>query len=169
MLRYQEGDAQAFDALYAQFAGRVRGYLLSRLRSESLADEALQSVFLKLHRARHKYKRGSEFAPWLYTITQNTLTDRLRSERRNAAAPGHESPEPALESIASPSDAQSTQAHFERLSGHLEKLDSEQRQVLEWRYFQDLSFEVIASKLNITAASARKRVSRALGRLKGAK
>lgn len=162
MLRYQNGEAAAFDALYAQFSGRVRGHLLLRLRDGARADEVLQSIFLKLHRSRHQYQTGSPFAPWLFAITQSVLIDSLRSDAKNPARPSAEDPEVTLNSIA---DAPSKGNELDAL-GILERLDPPSREVLEWRYLKELSFEQIASRLGLGPESARQRVSRAVRKLR---
>ncbi len=164
MLGYQQGDAAAFDALYAAFSGRVRGYLLSRLHQPERADEVLQSVFLRLHRARHQYKPGSPFAPWLFTITQSALIDAIRREGRNPARPSAEEPDATLDDLAVTAPA-GEDPGLQRL-GLLEKLDPANRELLEWRYMNELSFEQIASRLGLSPDSARQRVSRAIRKLR---
>jgi len=160
MLKYQQGDPQAFDALYAQFSGRIRGFLHARVKPPEAADEVLQAVFMNIHRARHQFREGMAFGPWLFTITQNALRDRLRKEKRNPAVPGHDSPEAQLEQVAAPAAAH-TAANLD-----LSAIDTASRELLEWRYSQDLSFDQIAARLKISAASARKRVSRAIQNLR---
>ena len=59
MQAYLDGDIEAFDALYAAFAGRLRGYLLSQCRDATLADDLLQETFMQIHRSRRTYQPAS--------------------------------------------------------------------------------------------------------------
>ena len=55
MAAYQAGDAASFDPLYAALAPRLRRYLRGLARDATLADDLLQEVFLRFHRARHTH------------------------------------------------------------------------------------------------------------------
>jgi len=163
MEMYQSGDAQAFDALYARHSGRVLGYLTSRLKDKQAAHEVLQASFLKLHRFRHQYHLADPFGPWFFALIRNTLTDSKRKENRNPSAPWAEDPSSVLEALVAPAPV----APDTRSESLLANLDAPHREVLELRYSKDLSFEAIATRLGISAASARQRVSRAIRKLRG--
>jgi RNA polymerase sigma-70 factor, ECF subfamily len=82
MLRYCDGDAQAFRELYALVAPRLLGYLAKMTRDRAVADDLLQQTFLKLHRARAAYVRGADPVPWLYSIAHRTFLDEARRQKR---------------------------------------------------------------------------------------
>ncbi len=82
MLRYCDGDAQAFRELYALVAPRLLGYLAKMTRDRAVADDLLQQTFLKLHRARAAYVRGADPVPWLYSIAHRTFIDEARRQKR---------------------------------------------------------------------------------------
>ncbi len=82
MQRYCAGDAQAFRALYARVAPRLRGYLLRMTREPALADDLLQMTFLKLHRVRSAYVQSADPLPWLYAIAHRTFLDEVRKRKR---------------------------------------------------------------------------------------
>lgn len=82
MARYQDGDANAFRALYAAVAPRLLGYLLKMTRDKTLADDLLQQTFLKVHRARAAYVRGADPVPWIYSIAHRTFLDEARKSQR---------------------------------------------------------------------------------------
>jgi RNA polymerase sigma-70 factor (ECF subfamily) len=82
MERYCEGDASAFEALYAALAPRLLGYLAGLTGDRPTAEDVLQQTFLKLHESRAVYVRGADPAPWLYTIAHRTCLDELRRRKR---------------------------------------------------------------------------------------
>ena len=82
MQAYLDGQIEAFDALYAAFAGRLRGYLLSQCRDATLADDLLQETFLQIHRSRRTYQPGRPVTPWIYAIARHVYLMKRRSAGR---------------------------------------------------------------------------------------
>jgi RNA polymerase sigma factor (sigma-70 family) len=82
MGRYCDGDAAAFQALYAQVAGKVLAYLVGLAGERATAEDLLQLTFLKLHQARGSYVRGANPVPWIYTIAHRTFLDEARRRKR---------------------------------------------------------------------------------------
>jgi RNA polymerase sigma-70 factor, ECF subfamily len=82
MARYQDGDANAFRTLYAEVSPRLLGYLMKMARSRAVADDLLQQTFLKVHRARAAYIRGTDPLPWIYSIAHRTFIDEARKKKR---------------------------------------------------------------------------------------
>ena len=82
MIRYCDGDASAFRALYALVAPRLLGYLMKMARERAVAEDLLQLTFLKLHRARAAYVRGADPLPWIYSIAHRTFLDEARRKKR---------------------------------------------------------------------------------------
>ena len=164
MSAYQRGDYQAFAELYQRHSSRVYGYLKSKLKDRAQADEVFQGTFLKLHHSRACYDAAFPFAPWLYTVCKSVLLDAVR--RRDRILEDPSAPE-ILEkaSIAGMVDSASERS-TESLPG-IAELPPEQRQALELRYQQELSFAQIANALQTTPGNARQLVSRAVRRLRG--
>ncbi|HVF64465.1 MAG TPA: RNA polymerase sigma factor [Casimicrobiaceae bacterium] len=79
MIDYAQGDAAAFDALYARHKGPVYRYLLRQCSSASIADELFQDVWMNLVRARSSYAPAAKFTTWLYTVARHRLVDHWRS------------------------------------------------------------------------------------------
>lgn len=82
MIRYCEGDAEAFRQLHGRLAPRLRTYLVRMAREAALADDLLQQTFLKVHKARRAYVRGADPVPWMYAIAHRTFLDEMRRRKR---------------------------------------------------------------------------------------
>lgn len=82
MQRYIDGDARAFEELYGSVGPQLRRYLVRMTRDPAVADDLLQTTFLKAHRARSAYVRGAEPLPWLYAIAHRTFLDEVRRRKR---------------------------------------------------------------------------------------
>jgi len=81
MERYIDGDAAAFNALYARHSGPLFGYLLKLTRQREQAEDLVQITFAKLHRARASYLKGAPLNPWLFAIARRSFYDEVRSQR----------------------------------------------------------------------------------------
>jgi RNA polymerase sigma-70 factor, ECF subfamily len=153
MRAYQEGDLTAFNSLYRRYSGKVYGFLVRRLPDRETAGDLFQASFLKLHEARHRYDPAYPFAPWLFTIARNLLTDHYR-KRGTAAEVPLAGDEPAAErsNVDLPS---------------LSSLNETQREAIRLRYGEDLRFDEIARKLETSPANVRQLVSRGIRKLRG--
>jgi RNA polymerase sigma-70 factor (ECF subfamily) len=82
MLAYAEGDAVAFDVLYARHKGGVHRYLLRQCDNAGTADELFQDIWMNLIRARGTYVPTAKFTTWLYRLAQHRLIDHWRTHGR---------------------------------------------------------------------------------------
>ena len=83
MGRYCDGEAAAFQRLYAMLAPRVLAYLAGLLGERAAAEDVLQLAFMKVHEARGTYVRGANPIPWIYTIAHRTCLDEMRKRKRS--------------------------------------------------------------------------------------
>lgn len=161
MVAYVDGDMDAFEILYGRHKSRVLGFLMTKLRDRSEAEDVFQTAFAKLHKGRHQYRQNIPFLPWLFTITRNALVDHVRKKGTHdkrilfssEAVDGYSEPE---------SDSTPIQASFTELS----KLNESQRHALALRFNQGLTFAEIATQMNTSAENSRQIISRAVRKLR---
>lgn len=157
MVLYQQGQEEAFNLLYRRYADRMYGYLRQRLRDPQAANDIFQAALMKLHRSKDQFNSSFAFAPWLFTVVRTTLRDWQKDIRNNI-----DSTEFIEESMSQPQLAFENRIAQEDLAN----LPDSQKAAMEFRYFDDLSFEQIAAKLDTTPENARKLVSRGIQNLK---
>jgi RNA polymerase sigma-70 factor (ECF subfamily) len=85
MLRYQSGDAAAFDALYARHRGGLYRFITRQCRVRERAEEIFQDVWMSLIQAAGRYRVEAQFRTYLYTLAHNKLIDYFRSNARSEA------------------------------------------------------------------------------------
>ena len=85
MDRYAEGDDAAFDELARGLMPRLRAFLLRLSGSHELADDLTQETFLRVHRARGSFARGSAVVPWAYAIGRNCFMSHARAKKTRLA------------------------------------------------------------------------------------
>ena len=161
----QSGDHSAFAALYDEFADRIYTFIRYKVGSEEEAEDILQEVFIKAWRGAARLRlEDLNFSAWLYKIAANTTTDHHRSLFR---APPPTSLDPTMD-IEDPSDtAQSTDAWFREteVRQSLQKLPPQYKEIIELRFFQDLSITEVATILRKSQVSIRVLQYRALRKL----
>jgi len=81
MDRYSEGDDAAFDELARGLMPRLRAFLLRLSGSRELADDLAQETFLRIHRARGSFARGSAVVPWAFAIARNCFVSHARAKK----------------------------------------------------------------------------------------
>ena len=76
------------EALYAEYAGKVRGYVLGRLSNRDDAEDVVSDVFLKVYEKYPTFDADrASVSTWVYTITRNTVIDYFRVHRTCAELP----------------------------------------------------------------------------------
>src|SRR5262249_14428341 len=84
MLAFRSGDAAAFEALFRRWSAPLLRYLERMLRDATAAEDLVQEVFLRVHRARERYAAEARFSTWLYRIATNLALNELRRPRRRS-------------------------------------------------------------------------------------
>lgn len=131
------------------------------------AEDAVQEAFVKAFHALPRFRSGAAFRPWLLRIVANQAIDRRRSAGRRAGlalrvAEGR----PPDDAAPSPEGAALARETREELLAALNGLRAEDRLVIAYRYWFDLSEREMAEALGCRRGTVKSRLSRALGRLR---
>jgi RNA polymerase sigma-70 factor (ECF subfamily) len=87
MLAYRDGEATAFEALYARWRGPLYRYFLRQCGHAGQADELFQDVFMRVIGAAAGYEPSARFTTWLFRIAHNRLIDHWRKMGREPVDP----------------------------------------------------------------------------------
>jgi RNA polymerase sigma factor (sigma-70 family) len=157
-LRHPERFAVIFD----RYAGQIHRYAARRL-GPAAADDLVADVFLIAFRRRSRYDTSRASArPWLYGIATNLISRHRRSEVRMYRALARTGVDPAAEPDADRvARSVSAAAAGRRLAAALAKLSTGDRHVLLLLAWADLSYEEIATALDIPIGTVRSRLHRA--------
>ncbi len=82
MARAQDGDGDAYRRLLEEVTPYLRSLAALRHRDPSDAEDAVQDILLTIHAIRQTYDPTRPFRPWLVTIANRRLVDRLRRQGR---------------------------------------------------------------------------------------
>lgn len=154
MLKYQEGEIEAFNVIYQRHQAKVYSYLKQRVFDRQIVEDIFQKVFFKFHRSRHLYNSKYDVPAWIYTITKSVFLDYLKLKRLDTTEFREENfASELINDLEFDLDSETT-------------LSKNERQALKERYFGDKEFLEIAEILETTESNARKIISRGLKKLK---
>lgn len=171
MLHYRDGDAGAFEALYARHKGGLYRYLLRQCGTAAAAEELFQDVWMNLVRARAQYSVQARFTTYLYRVAHNRLVDHYRKNSR-VAETSHEGEDG--EAIVDPPDErerpQDETLGAKRQAGRLIELIAElpeaQREAFLLQQEGAMSVEEIAQATGVSRETAKSRLRYAMARLR---
>lgn len=165
MSHHQSSEVE-FKVMYDRHFDSVARYCLRRLPEHS-AQDAVSEVFLTAWRRLGDMPSGDESLPWLYGVAKNVVRNIDRSSRRSLrlsakvkAQPSYPEPSPEVQLVRNEKD--------EALVAALERLKPSDQEVLRLRAYEGLSMKQISVAVGCSEEAAKKRVSRALSRLRKA-
>lgn len=88
MLRVRRGDAESFDALLARHRTPLVNFFLRMVGDHALAEDLAQEAFLRVYKARERWRPDAKFSTWLYRIATNLALNALRDGKASAPRSG---------------------------------------------------------------------------------
>jgi RNA polymerase sigma-70 factor (ECF subfamily) len=147
--------------------------LRAMVRNSEDAEDLVQETFVRAYRFLHRFDQTRPFGPWLLRIGSNLARNHLRRARRTATLSLDEGPAGGDEDGYEGewlADHRSLEelAHRDLLAATraaLERLEPDQRVVLEMRLIGEMSYKEIAEALGIPIGTVMSRLSRGRGQL----
>ena len=169
MLAFSNGDAAAFEVLFARWSGRLLRFVQRMVREEAVAEELVQEVFLRVYRARDRYSPDAKFSTWLYRIATNLALNELRRPRQRD--PHRSTDEDGAPELTAQMPATDDVVHSRRVAEAVEEqlaaLPEKQRAALLLTAVDGLSYAEVALALEVTEKAVKALVHRARSSLAG--
>lgn len=165
---YLDGNEYAFEVLLLRHKDRIYRSIYNKVRERDLAEDIFQEAFVKIIQTLKlgNYNEEGKFLPWALRIAQNLVIDYFRktSRVRIINERSSKSEEFNIFSVLRMEDANIEQSITkteleEQMMGLVEYLPESQRDIIEKRIFQDLSFKEIADMEGVS-------INTALGRMR---
>ncbi len=165
VVSYAEGNDYAFDLLLNRHKQSLYSYIFYTVRDQGLAEDIFQDTFFKAITTIRQggYTETGKFKAWLTRIAHNLMIDYFRQKKNEntVSNDGYEvdllnNPSLCEETVEMKMVKGQVLSDVKKLIGFL---PDEQREVLEMRYYGDLSFKEIA---DVTGVS----INTALGRMR---
>lgn len=168
----QAGDLSGLESIYEHYHRQLYAYLFAMLRSPYAAEDVTQDIFVKLHGNITSYRFQSPFHHWLFRLARNQAIDHLRREKVRSTTSLDAEPvegtalkdriagkgRDAIGDLVSDERAASVRAAVQDLPPSF-------REVVVMREWQDLAYEEIAERLDLSVGTVKSRLFRARGLL----
>lgn len=152
--------------LYEQFSEDIYKIVYYISKDPDIAEEILQETFIKAYVKLDTLKNRDSVKPWLISIASNLTKKKLRTMSRNRVF-YYNSLEDFDYLISNSSSNNIDQMIVkEHLKECINSLEADFREILVLYYYDQLSYEEIAEKLNIRLGTVKSRLSRAKKKLK---
>lgn len=156
-------NVDAFDALYRKYFEQIFYFILKRVEQEDVAADICSQVFLKALTNLAKYKyMGLPFSSWLFRIARNEMFDLHKKDKIEMVVSIENKGIQMM--IAELGNEEKEDYH--KLHQALSRLEAEDMELLELRFFEDRPFKEIGEILAITENNAKVRTYRILDKLK---
>ena len=163
ILRTQEGDETAFEALVRLYDKKVYTLCRRMCISEEDAQEAAQDAFLAVWRAIGAFRQESSFSTWLYRLATNACIDLLRRNKRSGGSVSLDDEETAPELVDTrplPQQELERRETQRLIEDGLRALPEDYRVILLLREVQGLSYAEIAEVTQLELGTVKSRISR---------
>src|SRR5262245_63123811 len=153
MIGVRVDQSGAFEEFVEAYQQRLVGIMHHLVGNAAEAEDLAQEVFLRVYRARKKYRARCKFSTWLFTIANNLALNTLRSRQRKPVVPlnvhdsGPLGPRPAEQLVRDRADQPVQHMQQRELAGlvqlALAGLNERQRMAVLLNKFEDMSYEEI--------------------------
>lgn len=171
VINYVNGDENSLAALIKRHQSKIYGFIYSKVTDRDIADDIFQDTFIKVIKTlkSNAYNEEGKFLPWVMRISHNLIVDHFRKNKKMPMY--RETEEFSIFSIMSDNSpniesriiTEQVENDLQRL---IEELPDDQKEVLQMRMYQDLSFKEIADLTGVSINTALGRMRYALMNLR---
>jgi len=151
--------------LYEEYFDKIAHYIFIRINDQKEAENLASETFLKALKSLDSYQeRGIPMTAWLFKIAHNLVVDYIRkmAKRRTVSIDSV-----VLRDDNDPADTAEKSIEFERIKYAMKQLTSEQREVINLRFFGGLTSREVGNILDKSDGAVREMQRVALEKLRG--
>jgi RNA polymerase sigma factor (sigma-70 family) len=161
----KENNQIAFNFLLDKFWNDVYGFLLKRTENENDAEDITIEAFSRAFDKISSFDSNYRFKTWLITIAKNLHVDFLRKKKISVSGDkrnhdGHHANQ-IIDESPSPEDILITEQNLAKLLRDIKKLKPHYQEVINLRYFQELSYQEISNELHEPMSNVKVKLLRA--------
>lgn len=162
------GDQQAYSMLMSRYKDSINYMLLKMVHNRDDADDLTIEAFGKAFLNLEKYTPDFAFSTWLYRIALNNAIDFIRKKKLNTLSLDNDNDESSKyayskikTSALDPEESIIKDQRAFLMRTILNELNPKYKTLIELRYFDELSYEEIAEKLNMPLGTVKAQLFRA--------
>jgi len=165
---YIKGNEDALEIIINRHRSRIFSYIIATIKDKTLAEDFFQDTFIKVIKTLRggRYNEEGKFLPWVMRIAHNLMIDYFRKAKRFRAVRGRNSDNEEIDIF---NTIRNEELNIEELLVKdqvrndvkvlIERLPTEQKEVVKLRYYYDMSFKEISEFTDVS-------INTALGRMR---
>lgn len=156
-------DVRHFEVLYNRYYEDIFRFIYQRMNDKEGAYDITSQVFLKALTNIGKYTfKGVPFSAWLFRIARNELYEQFRSKSTERYV---NVDKVGLSDLLKDTD-EDKEEKYELMMDVISKLDEDDLQLIEMKYFEKRQFSEIADILGISESNAKVKAHRIIEKLR---
>lgn len=166
--RAMAGDQRAYAELLSKYRDAIFYMLVKMVNNQDDAEDLTIEAFGKAFRNLNQYTPNFAFSTWLFKIATNNCIDFIRKQRRGHKVPLEQTSDDKDEIIIpirteelDPEENLINQQKIRLMHDIVQKLKPRYRRLIELRYFEELSYEEIAQKMELPIGTVKAQLFRA--------
>ena len=169
--RILSGDEAAFTALVRKYQKSVHALAWRKIGDFHIAEEITQDTFLQVHKKLATLRNPSQFAGWLYVITNRLCFKRSKKKKPTILSLEKTSRTAVDEAsykcyLSEQQEAKDAERRYEIVKELLKKLPESERTVVTLHYLGEMTAKEIGNFLGVSANTIKSRLQRARERLR---
>lgn len=164
---FKDGDRDAYGIIYHRFAKSMYSYALRLTSDNSLIEDAIHDVFVRIYNNREKLPEVNNIKSYLFIALRNTLFNAIN---KSAVISGLEEVEFTLSSSLTAEDSIIKTEKLERKRKLMRLINKElskrQKEAILHRYIDQLSYNEIADIMGINVQSAKNLIQVSLKKIR---
>ena len=165
-MQFLDGDEEAFAQMYCLFFDELLMYGCRVGGNSDMVEDQIQDLFIKLYQKQIVLTDNNKLRPFLFRSLKNRIYNQLLRDARLCSLPDYEFKFDLQYTI----DEQLSQIHDRGLSDEvmylLRGLTERQKEIIYFRFVNDMSFEEISEVMEVTIQSARNLLTRSLVKIR---
>lgn len=164
-----EGDEQAYAMLLDRYRRPVYHMILKMIRNVDDAEDLTIEAFAKAFKSLHKFKKDYTFSTWLFRIATNNTIDFIRKKKLDTMSLNTSYTDDNGDPVGidvrdgnlNPQEEAIKGQKIELIQMFVTKLPSKYQRLVRLRYFEELSYEEIATELDAPLGTIKAQLHRA--------
>ena len=165
----EQGDQKAYAELMSRYRDSVFFMLLKMVNNKDDADDLTIEAFGKAFKRLHQYTPNFAFSTWLFKIASNNGIDFIRKKKAHLISidkgfvndEGGEMSMDIKSDVLDPEEKVMKKERIRMLRVVVEKLKPKYKQLVEMRYYEEMSYEEISAKLDLPLGTVKAQLFRA--------
>lgn len=161
----KKGNQAAFTFLLNHYWNEVYGFMLKRTENETSAEDITIETFSKAFDKIATYNSEFQFNTWLISIAKNVHIDLIRKKKSSLFIEITDEQDQTAYNVAdttpSAEDVLITEQNLSQLLQFIKELKPHYQEVIQLRYFQEMSYQEIANKIDEPLSNVKIKLLRA--------